>query len=281
MAVKLATSNYGKSRVRLVRVARDGGVHHLKDISVDIQLEGDFEAIHTQGDNSKVLPTDTMKNTVYVLAKQRLLGEIEAFGQRLVSHFLEHNPQLSRARVAITENLWARITSDGKPHPWAFVAGSRERRTAQVSATRTDRVIEAGIDDLLILKSGDSAFDGFIKDPYTTLKETHDRIFSTVLKAVWSYSTDQVDFGCCWSGVREIILRTFADHKSESVQHTLYAIGNAVLDGFVEIGEIRLSMPNKHHLLVDLKPFGLENDNEVFVPTDEPYGLIEATIARD
>jgi urate oxidase len=281
MPVKLARNNYGKSRVRLVRVTRINGVHHLKDVSVDIQLEGDFEAVHTRGDNSNVLPTDTMKNTVYVLAQQRPVGAIEEFGQRLVRHFLQNSSQLSAARIAITENLWARIAANNEPHPWAFVSSGREKRTANVSGDRKQMSIEAGIDDLLILKSGDSAFDGYIRDPYTTLKETRDRIFATVLKASWSYIRDDLDFGCCWSSVRDTILTTFADHKSESVQHTMFAIGQSVLNGFADISEIRLSMPNKHHLLIDLAPFGLENHNEVFVPTEEPHGLIEAVLRRD
>jgi urate oxidase len=278
--VKLVSNNYGKSRVRLVRVVRSGGRHELKDVSVDIQLTGDFEAAHTRGDNREVLPTDTMKNMVYVLAKQQPIVHIEGFGIRLVDPFLANLPQVSEARVAISEKMWGRIAVDGDPHPWAFVAGARERRTARVIATRSGHSVEAGIDDLLVLKSGESAFSGFLRDSYTTLKDTRDRILATVLTASWSYAGG-ADYDRCWTGIRGLLLATFAGHKSESVQHTLYAMGEAVLGTFNEVREIRLSMPNKHHLLVDLKPFGMENENEVFVPTDEPYGLIEATLRRD
>jgi urate oxidase len=281
MEIKLSSNNYGKSRVRLVQVTRDGERHDLKDISVDIQFEGDFEAANVHGDNRKVLPTDTMKNSVYALAKLRPVGEIEEFAQRLTDHFLKNNPQVINVQVSIKEKLWARIPVDGQPHPWAFVGGKQDKRTARVSASRASHSIAAGIEDLLVLKSRDSAFAGYIKDQYTTLQETRDRILATVVKAKWSYSRDNVDFGQTWKGVRAALLETFANHKSESVQHTLYAMAAAVLEGFGDINSIRLSMPNKHHLLVDLRPFGMANNNEIFVPTDEPHGLIEAVITRD
>ncbi len=281
MGIKLSTSNYGKSRVRLVRITRGQEAHHLKDISVDIQFEGDFEEAHTHGDNRKVLPTDTMKNTVYALAGMRPIGEIEEFGQRLTEHFLATNPQVKNVRVTMSERLWARIAVEGQPHPWAFVGGRPEKRTALVAATRAGHSTQAGIEDLLVLKSHESAFEGYLQDRYTTLKETRDRIFATVVKASWSYSRQDVAFGRCWEGVRGVLLQTFAEHPSESVQHTLFAMGGAVLDAFGTIEAIRLSMPNKHHLPVDLTPFGMENHNEVFVATDEPYGLIEAVVRRD
>jgi len=280
MGAKLSSNNYGKSRVRLVRITR-GQQHDLKDISVDIQFEGDFEDVYLHGDNRKVLPADTMKNTVYALAGQGPVGEIEEFGRRLAGHFLGQNPQVRNVRVALNERLWARIPVQGQPHPWAFVGEQRERRTAMVSATRAGHAIQAGIEDLLVLKSGESAFDGYIKDRYTTLIETRDRIFATVIKANWSYSRHDVAFGHCWEGVRERLLETFAQHQSESVQHTLYAMARAVLDAFGEIDAIRLSMPNRHHLPVDLEPFGIENRNEVFVAIDEPHGLIEAVARRE
>jgi urate oxidase len=281
MGIKLSTSNYGKSRVRLVRITRAGEQHHLKDISVDVQFEGDFEEVHTHGDNRKVLPTDTMKNTVYALAGQRPVGEIEEFGLRLTEHFLANNPQVRNVRVTLTERQWARIPVKGQPHPWAFVGGCPDKRTAMVSATRAGHSVQAGIEDLLVLKSRESAFEGYVKDAYTTLKDTRDRIFATVVRANWSYGRHDVAFGRCWEGVRTVLLATFAEHNSESVQHTLFAMAGAVLDAFGEIDAIRLSMPNKHHLPMDLKPFGMENNNEVFVATDEPHGLIEAVVRRD
>jgi len=280
MSVELVSNNYGKSGVRLVRVTRSGQQHELKDICVDMQFEGDFDAVHTVGDNSKVLPTDTMKNTVYALAGQWPIREIEDFAQRLVAHFLNNNPQVSRVRVHISERLWSRISANEKPHPTAFVSSGREQRTAIVTGTRDSNTIRAGIDGLLILRTADSAFDGYMRDSFTTLAETRDRIFATMVKAEWLYGVSEASFGLCWRTIREALLETFATHKSESVQHTLYAMAEAALERCDQIAEIRLSMPNKHHISFDLSRFGMENRNEVFFPTDEPYGLIEATLRR-
>jgi|SRR5215469_2174413 len=281
MNFELVANNYGKSRVRLVRVTRTGPQHEIKDISVDIQFEGDFDAAHTRGDNSKVLPTDTMKNTVYALAAQHPVGEIEHFGTRLVAHFLGNNTQVSGVKVSISEHLWSRIPVETKPHPTAFVSAGNERRTAVVTGSRQRTTVSAGIEDLLVLRTAGSAFDGFVKDVYTTLPETRDRIFATVVKAEWDYQVEDASFGLCWRTVRDALLETFASHPSESVQHTLYAMAEAALERCDQLSQIRLSMPNKHQLIFDVSRFGIENRNEVFVPTDEPYGLIEATLRRN
>ena len=280
MSFELVANNYGKSRVRLVRVTRTGPQHDIKDISVDIQFEGDFDAVHTKGDNSKVLPTDTMKNTVYALAAQQPVGEIEHFGTRLASHFLANNAQVTAVKVHISEHLWSRIGAEARPHPTAFVSSGNERRTATVTGTRERTTMSAGIEGLLVLRTAGSAFDGYLKDPYTTLPETRDRIFATVVRADWDYGVEDASFGLCWRTVRGALLETFANHTSESVQHTLYAMAEAALERCDQLSEIRLSMPNKHHLAFDISRFGMENRNEVFVPTDEPYGLIEATLRR-
>ena len=277
---EVAANNYGKSRIRLVRVTRHAQQHEVKDISVDIQIEGDFDSVHTQGDNSKVLPTDTLKNTVYVLAGRQPVGEIEEFGQRLVEHFFVDNQQISQVRVGIEENLWQRIPIPGKPHPSAFLAGGNERRTANIVGSRKGNFVRAGIADLLVLRTAGSGFSGYIKDALTTLPETSDRIFATEVKADWSYPKSSIDFARCWQSVRSALLETFATHSSESVQHTLYAMAEVALERNQEVSEIRLSMPNKHHHVFDLTRFGMENRNEVFIPTDEPYGLIEATVRR-
>ena len=280
MTIKLASNSYGKSAVRLVRVTRTGQQHEIKDISVDMQLQGDFEPVHTQGDNRAVLPTDTMKNTVYALAAQDPVGEVENFAMRLVSHFLKNNAQVLHAKVRIEERPWGRIKADGKPHPTAFIAGCRELRTTTVTGNRDGNVVRAGVEDLLVLRTAGSAFSGYIKDAYTTLPETRDRIFSTIVKAEWLYTVAEANFGRCWRAIREALLATFANHSSESVQHTLYAMAETALNACDQIGEISLSMPNKHHLVFDVSRFGIENRNEIFVPTDEPYGLIEATVRR-
>jgi urate oxidase len=280
MPVELIANSYGKSSVRLVRITRNGAHHELKDISVDIKFQGDFDPVYTHGDNSKVLPTDTIKNTVYAFAGKQPVGEIEEFGQRLCKHFFAGNPQISEITVDIHERLWARIPVSGKPHPSAFVAGSNERRTATIIATRKGSSIEAGIADLLVLRTAGSGFSGYIKDAYTTLPETNDRIFSTVVKAVWKYKNSAADFARYWNDVRSALLETFATHPSESVQHTMYAMAEAAIERRPEMTEIHLTMPNKHHIPFDLSRIGMENRNEVFVPADEPYGLIEATVRR-
>ena len=220
-------------------------------------------------------------DTVYALAKQHPVDQIEDFALRLGGHLLSHHRPIRAVRIAIVQNLWNRIPVGKKPSPTCFMRAGQEKRTASIRMTRGENHIESGIDELLVIKTSDSAFAGFIHDPYTTLKETHDRLMATVIKAAWTYNRDRLDFGACWEHVRDVILRAFAAHHSRSVQHTLYAMGEAVLKSRKEIREIRFSLPNKHCLLVDLKPFGLENDNEIFVPTDEPHGLIEATLRRD
>jgi len=281
MSFELVANNYGKSHVRLVRVSRSGSHHEIKDISVDIQFEGDFDAVHAEGDNSKVLPTDTMKNTVYVLAAQQPVGEIEDFGIRLASHFLSKNAHLSAVEICISEHLWNRIGAEARPHPTAFISSGNERRTAVVRGSRERTTVSAGIEGLLVLRTAGSAFDGYMKDAYTTLPETRDRIFATVVKAEWDYRMEDASFGLCWRTVRGALLETFANHPSESVQHTLYAMAEAALERCDQLNEIRLSMPNKHHLPFDVCRFGIENRNEVFVSTDEPFGLIEATLRRN
>jgi urate oxidase len=275
MPVLLTENRYGKSRVRLVKVERNGPRHNLKDLNVDIRLTGAFEESYTVGDNSSVVATDTMKNTVYALARQVPVGEIEEFGLRLADHFLSRNAHVSGARIAITENEWSRIHSNGLPHDHSFVQGA-EKRTALIE----QGIVTSGITGLVVLKTTRSAFEGYIHDEYTTLKETKDRLFGTAITAEWVYRDGKHAYGDLWRTVRQILLEVFAEHDSLGVQHTLHAMGESVLERIAEIEEIRISMPNRHCLLVDLAPFGLDNPNEVFVPTDEPHGIIEATLKR-
>jgi len=269
----LAADTYGKSRVRLMKLVRREGRHDLKEITLEILFQGDFASCYESGDNSKVLPTDTIKNTVYVLARKHEIVAIEEFAQCLIEHFLNNNPQVSEVRVEMTEHLWSRINST------SFTRASG-KRTAVVTGTRDGMTIDAGIDGLLILRSAGSGFEGYIKDQYTTLPETKDRIFQTELVAHWRYKSRSLDFNSQWESIRATILDTFATHDSRSVQHTLHAIGKQVLASFPDVTEIQLTMPNKHALLVDLSPFGLDNPNEIFLPTDEPSGYIEAKLVR-
>jgi urate oxidase len=281
MAIRLGDNNYGKSRVRLLRVARQEGRHDIKEVTLAIRFEGDFEAAHTKGDNRKILPTDTMKNTVYALARQHPIETIEEFGLHLIDHFLTYNPQVSRVRIEAKENLWARMPLGGKPHATAFTRTGDEKRTALLSATREGTEIRAGLEDLIVMKTSNSAFDNFLRDPYTTLKDDRNRILATAIRANWLYPGEEVEFGPVWHGVRQMLLETFAEHKSESLQHTLYAMGEAVLNNFDNVREIHLSLLNKHFNLVDLAPLGMDNFAEVYLPIDEPHGLIEATLQKD
>jgi len=281
MPIKIVQDNYGKARVRLLKVARDTTRHEIQNLTVNIALEGDFEAIHTVGDNSLCLPTDTMKNTVYALAGQtREIETVEAFGRRLAQHFLANNAQVSRVTIDLFETPWRRMKFDEGEHDHSFVKGSSERRTAKITAARAGVTIESGVEDLIVLKTTDSAFVGFIKDEYTTLPEVTDRIFSTSIKATWRYSDADAATDAVFQSIRQMILKVFSDHDSLSVQHTLYAIGEAILDKFSEVEEISFSLPNIHCLPIDMTKFGQSNDNRIFVPTDEPHGLIEARLTR-
>ena len=273
---KLVFDTYGKTRVRLTCVQRLKDRHEIKELNVDIYLEGEFQEAFTEANNSIVLPTDTMKNTVYVLARKKPITSIEEFARDLGRHFLAGVPHLNQARIEIKEVPWARIDDS----PAAFVQTGLERRTTSSITTRSNETLRSGLCDLQILKTADSGFAGFLKDQYTTLAETNDRLLGTVLKADWLYNAVDVDFNNTHAAIRGLLLSTFAVHKSLSVQQTLYDMAEAVIDRFPTVAEIHLVMPNKHCLLVDLSRFGLDNPNQVFQPIDEPSGYIEARLQR-
>jgi len=279
---KLAENRYGKSRVRVMRVKRGSDTHELCEWSVQVLLEGDFEACFTEGDNSKILPTDTMKNTVYSLARSSRAQCMEDFAKELIDFLLVRNPQVSSAEVAIVEAPWNHLQIGGKSHSTTFVKGGGESQTTQVEKTRGGEFsVRAGLSDLIILKTAKSAFEGYIKDSLTTLPETKDRLFGTALQANWRYSSPKLDFASARRKAREAVLAAFAGHNSKSVQHTLYEMAKQALAAVPEMREIELVMPNKHCLLADLSKFGQDNPNEIFVPTDEPHGQIEARICRE
>ncbi len=281
MPVRLERSGYGKSGIRIVKVARDGDRHEIKDLTVAIQFGGEFLRVHTEGDNSTVLPTDTMKNTVYAIARRYSWDQAEEFAVILADHFFADNPHVGTIRIDIEEHRWDRLTIGGKPHRTAFSRAGREIRTAHVFRSADgERTVEGGVSDLVIIKTAQSGFEGYMRDRYTTLRETRDRLFATSMTARWRYSGKGLAYGVSWEAVRKLLLEAFAEHDSRSVQHTLYAMAESVIENVSDVDEITLTLPNRHHLLVDLKPFGLENDNEIFVATEEPFGLIEATVRR-
>ncbi len=280
--IVLGQNNYGKSGIRIVKVKRDTERHELWDLDVAVALEGDFEAAHVNGDNSKLLATDTMRNTVYALAKDHLTRSIEEFGLALVDHFLGAGPTVEHARVTITQFPWDRIEVGGRGHEHSFVRGSGERKASITGDKDGDRRVGAGLDNLLVMKTTASGWKDFFRDRFTTLPDTNDRILATAVTADWPYgSATSLDFDRIWGGVRDQILATFTDHYSPSVQNTLYRIGEAVLEAYPEVEKIRLSLPNKHHIPYDLSRFGLENEGEIFWATSEPYGLIEGTVERE
>lgn len=281
MSIRLGENNYGKQRVRLLRLSRQEGRHDIHELTVGIRLEGDFETAHTIGDNTKILPTDTMKNTVYALARKHAMASIEKFCLQLADHFLSGNSQVSKVTVEAWETLWQRLPFGGKPHPHTFTQAGGEKHTAIVRGTKNEKTVQAGIDGLAVLKTTQSAFENFLKDEYTTLKEDRNRILSTLIHATWTYRTEEVEFAATWHAIRQMLLEAFAEHDSMSLQHTLYAMGEAVLNNFDGVSEIHLSLPNKHFNLVNLTPLQMDNPGEIFLPTDEPHGLIEATLRKD
>jgi urate oxidase len=278
---RLVWNGYGKAAVRLVKVDRGAARDELHDLTAEVQLQGEFGPAHTAGDNAQVLPTDTMKNTLYALARGGPVDPPEEFGERLARHFLGACRAAQRAVVTLAVHRWDRVSVAGAPHEHAFARGPAERRLATVTMDENGVRVEAGLDGLGLLKTAGSAFTGFLRDEYTTLRETDDRILATDVEARWKYSRPPRDYGAAWNAARAALIETFARHESASVQHTLYAMGESALARCAEIGEIRLVLPNRHHLLVDLGPLGLDNPNQIFVATGEPYGRIEAVIGRD
>ena len=280
MSALLRHSSYGKSHVRLTKLIRHADRHEIKELCVAIQLEGDFDASYTHGNNGQIITTDTMKNTAYVLARNQAFSAGEEFGLALARHFMENFNHVSASAVRLVERPWQRIIVDSQEHPHAFVDGTRERRTSTVKLTRQGCGIESGIKGLCLLKTTDSAFKGFLRDPYTTLPETDDRIFATRLTARWLYDDGVSNWNHYHELIRRTLLETFAGHKSLSVQQTLHAMATAAIEACKQIQQISLAMPNKHYLPVDLRPFALDNPNMIFMPTKEPYGLIKATLRR-
>ncbi len=278
----LGANRYGKSGIRLVTVRRDGAQHTFTDLEIAVRLEGDFQAAHTHGDNSDVLPTDTMRGTCYALARDGI-ESLAGFGKRLTARFLEASHATQHAEVEIVSYPWERVAVDGAPHPHTFQPAAGGQRVTTVTQARDEpAAVAGGVRGLRIAKTTGSAFSGFPRDAYTTLPEARDRIMATTVVADWAYRDAHADHDRLLEAVPATFAARFATHdESESVQHTLYAMGAAVLDTHPELARIAFRMPNEHHVLVDLSPYGLDNPGEVFVVTDRPYGVIEATIERD
>lgn len=282
MSARVVANAYGKSQVRFSKIERYEDRNVIRQMSVDVLLKGDFESAHTEGDNALVVATDTMRNTVYVLAHRHELGTVEAFASRLASHFVETYDQVAECSVSVSESPWERIDDGGASHATAFIGGGSERKTAAAHCDSTGAVsVTAGIAGALILKTADSGFEGFFRDEYATLGDTDDRIFATELTAVWTYDPVPSEWSEPRALIRNALLSAFANHTSRSVQHTLYAMAEVALAACSAMKEIDITMPNSHHLLMDLSRLGLENKNVIFHPVDEPFGLIKATVGRE
>ncbi|MCC9197195.1 urate oxidase [Arthrobacter sp. zg-Y820] len=278
--IVLGRNQYGKAEVRLVKVSRDTARHHLEDLSITSQLHGDFEAAHTQGNNSRVVATDTQKNTIYAFARDGV-GSPEEFLMRLARHFTSGFDWVTGGRWAAEQYFWNRINN----HDHAFAKDKSEVRTAVLLSVGGQLHLVSGISGLTVLKSTGSEFHGFPRDRFTTLAETTDRVLATDVTAKWRYAAGTgsgvADFNTTYASVRNLLLEAFANTHSLALQQTMFEMGRAVLEVHPEIEEVRLSLPNNHHFLVDLAPFGLDNPQEVFFAADRPYGLIEASVLRE
>lgn len=278
--MKLIHHQYGKARVRVMKISRRGKQHFLKELAVEVGLSGDFDASYTKADNRLVVATDSMKNTVNVLAKQSLGHENEDFGVILAGHFLKTYPQVRRVEINLSERCWSRILVGGRPHAHSFMEKDPAKPFVKIVHTKTATQVESGVENLLILKTTGSGFENFLRDEFTTLPETDDRIFATQLKAAWTYAKKPKSYTATNEKILAAMLAVFTKNFSPSVQVTLFQMGGAALKAAPQIEKIHLVMPNKHCLLINLAPFGLENRDELFVPTDEPHGQIEGTISR-
>ncbi|HEX3890711.1 MAG TPA: urate oxidase [Verrucomicrobiae bacterium] len=278
--MKLIQHNYGKAKVRVLKVFREGKIHSIKELDVQVMLQGNFDASYTKSDNRLVVATDSIKNTVNVLAKERMGEENEEFGTMLGEHFLKTYSQIARAEIILSEHCWTRISIGGKPHAHSFLEKSAAKPFARIIAMRKETTVESGIEELFILKTTGSGFENFLRDEFTILPETSERICATKLKATWTFANMPTSYSATNSKILDTMLATFAINFSPSVQVTLFQMGEAALKAAKEISKIHIAMPNKHCLLINLKPFGLENKNELFVPTDEPHGQIEGTVSR-
>jgi urate oxidase len=274
--VKLGQNNYGKSDVRLFRVNRNSHRHEIKDVWVDVAMQGDFAAAHLVGDNTDLLATDTVRNTIYALAKDGLTDSIEEFGKHLIRHFVEAGPKVTSARVRLLEHRWQRIAD----HDHSFVRDIG-KHTAAGEGDGQNFSVSSGIDELYVLKTTNSGWEGYRKERFTTLPETNDRILATVVTAKWLYNTPNPDYDAVWNKVYTQILQTFTDHYSPSVQNTLYRMGEAVLTACPELEKVHFSFPNKHHILYNLERFGIENKQQIFHADAEPFGCIEGWVERE
>ncbi|KAM4721979.1 uricase-like [Rhinophrynus dorsalis] len=285
--VEFVRTGYGKNMVKVLQIRRNGKQHFIKEIEASVELTLKSKKDYLKGDNSDIIPTDTIKNTVYALTKIKGIKTIEEFAMEIANHFLTSFKHVTESKVYIQEAPWRRMEKNGMKHVHAFIYSPEGVHFCELEQKQGGQpVIYSGIKELRILKTTQSGFEGFIKDRFTTLPEVKDRCFSTIVDCKWKYSTSKVvDFDSIWQTIKDIILDTFAGpydkgEYSPSVQKTLYDIQVRSLSKVPEIEEIEIILPNKHYFTIDMSKMGLTNQDEVLLPSDVPYGNITGTVRR-
>jgi urate oxidase len=280
LRVPLISNRYGKGRVRVMRIHRDGERHEVSQLSVKAIVEGDFARTYTEADNSDSVSTDTIKNIVNVVACENTALCPEEFCQVLAKKYLYLYPQVARVTVTAHETRWNRLSFGGEPHPHSFVLDGNGKPTIEVTATREGSTLVSGIDGFTFMKSTRSGWANYLKDAYTTLPETDDRMCATAMVASWKWSAKPQDYPASNAKILATVLEVFGTTYSASVQDSLYRMGEAALAAVPEISEISMACPNMHFIPINLSAFALDNSNDVFLPTDEPHGQIECTVGR-
>ncbi len=276
----LLHKTYGKDGVRVMRIDRSGERHEVRELTVRAMLTGNFDPAFTHADNSTSVSTDTVKNVVNVVARENLALGTELFCAAVATRLLESYAGVESATVTAHETKWARLSVDGTPHAHSFTLDSNGRPFARTVATRSGATMESGISGFTFMKSTQSGWENYIKDKYTTIAETHDRMAATAMEASWRWSAAPASYEAANATILATLLKVFATTYSASVQDSLYRMGTAALAAVPEIADISMACPNKHYLLINLAPFGLDNKNQVFVATDDPHGQIECTVGR-
>ena len=277
----LVSNRYGKARVRVMRVLRDGDYNEVRDLNVQIMLEGDFGSAYTGADNRTSVATDTIKNIAYIVARENLQAEAEDYAQALAQRFLARYPQVNSVAVTTAETRWSRASFSGAPHPHSFTLDANGKPTANVVATRQGAAITSGITGYTFMKSTQSGWIDYVMDDYTTLPPTKDRITATAMDASWTWRATPASYEQANATILSKMLGVFATTYSHSVQDSLYRMGEAALAAVPELATVRMACPNKHYIPMNLDRFGLSADNMIFVATDEPHGQIECQVGRE
>src|SRR6202022_4052128 len=263
-----------------MRIHRDRERHEVSQLNVRAMIEGDFARAYTHADNSTSVSTDTIKNVVNVVARENTGLSSEEFCQVLVKKFLDTYPQVASVSITAHETKWNRLSFGGKPHPHSFVLDSNGKPFVEVNATRQGSTLTSGIDGFTFMKSTQSGWENYVGDAYTTIPPTNDRMCATSMVPSWKWSGTPASYAATNAEILDTLLEVFSTTYSKSVQDSLYRMGEAALAAVPEISEISMACPNMHFIPMNLSAFGLDNNNDVFLPTEEPHGQIECTVGR-